>query len=86
MLICVQQHSNHNYYEWESNVRGAYWELTMEKPYKDGGPARYPRNLPNTHLGVRVLGRGALNDPRRYVRARAGSCESLLAFTMPLCV
>lgn len=22
--------ANHNYYEWESNVNGAYWELTME--------------------------------------------------------
>lgn len=35
-----------------------------QRPYKDGGPARYPRNLPNTHLVVRVLGSGKVNDPR----------------------
>eukprot|EP00742_Colponemidia_sp_Colp-10_P004117 GILJ01004394.1.p1 GENE.GILJ01004394.1~~GILJ01004394.1.p1 ORF type:complete len:382 (-),score=63.30 GILJ01004394.1:520-1581(-) len=52
---------NHNYYEFEMNAFNTIWELTLEKPYKDGGPAISPTNLP--HLVSSVNINGKLNDP-----------------------
>lgn len=53
---------NHNYYEFEVNALNTIWELTLRKPYKDGGPAISPTNLPGLRSAVHV--EGTLNDPR----------------------
>ncbi|MEM0962215.1 MAG: carbohydrate-binding family 9-like protein, partial [Bacteroidota bacterium] len=47
---------NHNYYEFEVNALNTIWELTLEKPYKDGGPAISPTNLPGLRSAVFVDG------------------------------
>ncbi len=47
---------NHGYYEFEMNALNTIWELTLEKPYKDGGPARDPTNLPGLRSAVFVDG------------------------------
>ena len=52
---------NHNYYEFEMNVLNTVWELTLEKPYRDGGPARDPTNVEGLRSAVHV--NGTLNDP-----------------------
>jgi hypothetical protein len=53
--------SNHNYYEFEVNAFNTIWELSLDKPYRDGGPIHNPDNLPGLRSAVRV--RGTLNDP-----------------------
>lgn len=53
---------NHNYYEFEMNAQNAIWELSLEKPYRDGGALRNPDNLAGTKTAVHI--RGTLNDPR----------------------
>jgi hypothetical protein len=53
---------NHNYYEFEMNANNAIWELSLEKPYRDGGPIHNPDNLAGTKSAVLI--RGTLNDPR----------------------
>lgn len=52
---------NHNYYELELNVLNTIWELTLVKPYRNGGPAIDPTNL----LGLRtaVAYQGSVNEP-----------------------
>ncbi len=52
---------NHNYYEFEINPLGTIWELTLERPYKDGGPAVHGTNLSGLKSAVHVA--GTLNDP-----------------------
>ncbi len=52
---------NHNYYEFEVNALNTIWELTLRQPYKDGGPAISPTNLPG--LRSAILVDGTLNDP-----------------------
>jgi hypothetical protein len=52
----------HNYYEFEMNANNAIWELSLEKPYRDGGPIRNPDNLAGTKSAVYI--RGTLNDAR----------------------
>ena len=47
---------NHGYYEFEVNALNTIWELTLEKPYKDGGPAISPTNLPGLRSAVYVDG------------------------------
>ncbi|WP_420456020.1 carbohydrate-binding family 9-like protein [Rubrivirga sp.] len=47
---------NHGYYEFEVNALNTIWELTLEKPYKDGGPAISPTNLPGLRSAVFVDG------------------------------
>ena len=47
---------NHTYYEFEVNALNTIWELTLEKPYKDGGPAVSPTNLPGLTSAVFVDG------------------------------
>ena len=53
---------NHNYYEFEMNALNTMWELTLVKPYRDGGPAR-----PDERGGVAV-GRPRRRDDQRPVR------------------
>lgn len=50
-----------NYYEFEINPLGTIWELTLPKPYADGGVAVDPTNLPGLRTAVHVD--GTLNDP-----------------------
>jgi len=52
---------NHNYYEFEINALGTIWELTLEKPYRDGGPAIHGTNLAGLKSAVHI--KGTLNDP-----------------------
>ncbi|HZX09161.1 carbohydrate-binding family 9-like protein [Kribbella sp.] len=50
-----------NYYEFEINPLGTIWELTLPKPYVDGGVPIDPSNLPGLRTAVHVD--GTLNDP-----------------------
>ena len=52
---------NHHYYEFEMNALNTVWELTLVKPYRDGGPARNGTNLAGLRSAVHVD--GTLNDP-----------------------
>jgi hypothetical protein len=52
---------NHNYYEFEMNALNTIWELTLEKPYRDGGPARLGTNIEGLRSAVHID--GTLNDP-----------------------
>ena len=47
---------HHRYYEFEVNALNTIWELTLERPYKDGGPAVSPTNLPGLRSAVWVDG------------------------------
>lgn len=53
---------NHNYYEYEMNALNTIWELTLPKPYKDGGNPQLGTNIPGLRSAVHV--NGTLNDPR----------------------
>jgi hypothetical protein len=48
---------NHNYYEFEMNAYNTIWELTLVKPYKDGGPALSPTNLQKLASSVYIDGK-----------------------------
>jgi hypothetical protein len=50
-----------NYYEFEINPLGTIWELTLPKPYTEGGVRVDPTNLPGLRTAVHVD--GTLNDP-----------------------
>ncbi|HSA00387.1 MAG TPA: sugar-binding protein [Candidatus Paceibacterota bacterium] len=52
---------NHNYYEFELNALNTIWELTLERPYRDGGPVHRGDNLPGLKSAVAV--QGTLNNP-----------------------
>jgi hypothetical protein len=51
----------HNYYEFEINPLGTIWELSLPKPYSEGGVPVDPDNLPGLRAAVRID--GTLNDP-----------------------
>jgi hypothetical protein len=34
----------HNYYEFEVNAKGTFWDLMLTKPYRNGGRAGWPRS------------------------------------------
>jgi cellulose/xylan binding protein with CBM9 domain len=53
---------NHEYYEFEINARGTYWDLFLPKPYKDGGKADNSWEIPGLKSAVSVD--GTINDPR----------------------
>ncbi len=53
---------NHYYYEFEMNALNTTWDLLLDKPYKDGGPARNEFELTGVKSAVFVD--GTLNDPR----------------------
>ena len=51
---------NHAYYELEINALNTTWDLLLEKPYRDGGPAVNAWEIPGMKTGVHV--NGTLND------------------------
>ncbi|TWD81011.1 carbohydrate binding protein with CBM9 domain [Kribbella amoyensis] len=50
-----------NYYEFEINPLHTIWELTLPKPYVDGGVPVDPTNLPGLRTALHV--NGTVNDP-----------------------
>lgn len=52
---------HHNYYELEINALNTIWELSLDRPYRDGGPARSPANIAGLRSAVHVD--GTLNAP-----------------------
>lgn len=52
---------NLNYHEFEMNALNTIWELTLDKPYRDGGKPRDPDNIAGLRSAVHV--RGTLNNP-----------------------
>jgi len=50
-----------NYYEFEINALGTIWELSLPKPYGEGGVPVQGCNIPGLKSAVHV--RGTLNDP-----------------------
>lgn len=52
---------HHNYYEFEINPLNTIWELTLGKPYRDGGPAKLGTNLKELQSAVHID--GTFNDP-----------------------
>jgi hypothetical protein len=52
---------NIDYYEFEMNALNTIWELTMPRPYKDGGNAVLGTNLPGLKSAVSIS--GTLNNP-----------------------
>jgi len=52
---------NHNYYEFEINALGTYWDLRLSRPYKDGGSALNEWEIPGLRCAVHVD--GTLNNP-----------------------
>ena len=50
-----------NYYEFEINALGTWWELSLPKPYREGGVPVLGCNLAGLRRAVHV--RGTLNDP-----------------------
>jgi len=52
---------NHEYYEIEVNALNTGWDLLLEKPYRDGGPAVNAWEIPGLKTATHVDGR--INDP-----------------------
>jgi hypothetical protein len=50
-----------NYYEFEINALGTIWELSLPKPYGEGGVPILGCNMPGLKSAVHV--RGTINDP-----------------------
>jgi hypothetical protein len=50
------------YYEFEINALGTYWDLFLPKPYRTGGKAQNSWEIPGLKSAVRVD--GTLNDSR----------------------
>ena len=53
---------NREYYEFEINALGTYWDLRLPKPYRDGGKAVDSWEIPGLKSAVHLD--GTLNDPR----------------------
>jgi hypothetical protein len=53
--------THHNYYEFEMNALNSIWELTLPKPYRDGGQPINGTNIPGLRSAVHI--NGTLNDP-----------------------
>ena len=53
---------NREYYEFEINALGTYWDLRLPKPYRDGGKAVDGWEIPGLKSAVHLD--GTLNDPR----------------------
>jgi hypothetical protein len=53
---------NHEYYEFEINALGTFWDLLLPRPYKDGGLAVNGWEIPGLKSAVSVV--GTLNDPK----------------------
>ena len=52
---------NHEYYELEINALNTEWDLLLEKPYRDGGPAVNAWEIPGLKTATHINGK--LNDP-----------------------
>ena len=52
---------SHNYYEVEINAFGAFWDLLLVKPYRDGGPAINAWDIYGIKAGVEID--GTINNP-----------------------
>jgi hypothetical protein len=52
---------NHHYYEYEMNALNTIWELTLDKPYRDGGPVHLGTNIDGLKSAVHVD--GTINNP-----------------------
>lgn len=52
---------NHEYYEIELNALNTVWDLLLEKPYRDGGPAVNAWEIPGLKSATHVDGK--LNEP-----------------------
>ncbi|MBX3117783.1 MAG: carbohydrate-binding family 9-like protein [Fimbriimonadaceae bacterium] len=52
---------NHEYYEFEINALGTYWDLLLTKPYRDQGSPVNGWEIPGLKTAVFV--HGTLNDP-----------------------
>jgi Carbohydrate family 9 binding domain-like len=52
---------SHEYYEFEINARGTFWDLLLPRPYKDGGKAVDSWEIPGLRSAVHL--EGTLNDP-----------------------
>ena len=52
---------NHEYYEFEINALGTFWDLLLPRPYKDGGTALDHWEIPGLRSAVHL--EGTLNDP-----------------------
>ena len=52
---------NHEYYEIEINALNTEWDLLLEKPYRDGGPAINAWEIPGLKTAIHVVGK--INDP-----------------------
>jgi hypothetical protein len=50
-----------HYYEFEINALGTIWELSLPRPYRDGGVPVLGCNIPGLKSAVHI--RGTLNDP-----------------------
>ena len=50
-----------NYYELEINVLNTIWELTLERTYRDGGPAHLGTNIDGLKSAVSIA--GTANNP-----------------------
>jgi hypothetical protein len=57
---------NHEYYEFEINALGTFWDLLLPKPYKDDGKPVNAWEIPGLKSAVRVS--GTLNDPSNVDR------------------
>ncbi|WP_435006794.1 carbohydrate-binding family 9-like protein [Tundrisphaera lichenicola] len=53
---------NHEYYEIEINALNTEWDLLLEKPYRDGGPAVNAWEIPGLKTATNV--NGTINDPK----------------------
>jgi hypothetical protein len=53
---------NHEYYEFEINALGTFWDLMLPRPYRDGGRAVDAWEIPGLKSAVQLD--GTLNDPR----------------------
>ena len=51
----------HDYYELEINALGTEWDLFLDKPYRDGGPAHDEFDFEGLETAVHLD--GTLNDP-----------------------
>lgn len=51
----------HDYYELEINAHGTEWDLYLDRPYRDGGPALHGWDIAGLRSAVQVD--GTLNDP-----------------------
>lgn len=52
---------NHQYYELEINALGTEWDLRLEKPYRDGGPAIDSWDIAGLQTAINFC--GTVNDP-----------------------